>query len=59
MHKESHQYIDLVDVMQPDHEVEHARERSPEIIPEVVRKAFKVAQSPRSPARRTSSCPRT
>jgi acetolactate synthase I/II/III large subunit len=44
MHKESHQYIDIVQVMQPitkwNARVNHAR-----IIPEVVRKAFKVAES--------------
>src|SRR3712207_6287016 len=44
MHKESHQYIDLVDVMRPLTKW-NARISSPEIIPEVVRKAFKVAES--------------
>ena len=44
MHKESHQYIDLVDVMRPITKW-NARVTSPEIIPEVVRKAFKVAES--------------
>jgi acetolactate synthase I/II/III large subunit len=44
MHKESHQYIDLVDVMRPLTKW-NARVSSPEIIPEVVRKAFKVAES--------------
>jgi acetolactate synthase-1/2/3 large subunit len=44
MHKESHQYIDLPQVMQPITKW-NARVASPEIIPEVVRKAFKVAES--------------
>jgi acetolactate synthase-1/2/3 large subunit len=44
MHKESHQFIDLVDVMRPITKW-NARVTSPEIIPEVVRKAFKVAES--------------
>jgi acetolactate synthase-1/2/3 large subunit len=44
MHKESHQYIDLVAVMRPVVKW-NARVSSPRIIPEVVRKAFKVAES--------------
>jgi acetolactate synthase-1/2/3 large subunit len=44
MHKESHQYIDLVEVMRPITKW-NARVTSPEIVPEVVRKAFKVAES--------------
>jgi acetolactate synthase I/II/III large subunit len=44
MHKESHQYIDLVRVMQPITKW-NARLNTAEIIPEVVRKAFKVAES--------------
>ena len=44
MHKESHQYIDLVEIMRPITKW-NARLTSPEIIPEVVRKAFKVAES--------------
>ncbi len=44
MHKESHQYIDLVSILRPvtkwNASVTNAR-----IVPEVVRKAFKVAQS--------------
>ena len=44
MHKESHQYIDIVEVMRPITKW-NARLNSPEIIPEVVRKAFKVAES--------------
>src|SRR5947209_10161469 len=44
MHKESHQYIDLVEVMRPVTKW-NARVTSPEIVPEVVRKAFKVAES--------------
>src|SRR5438067_11851379 len=39
MHKESHQYIDLVEMMRPITKW-NARVSSPEIIPEVVRKAF-------------------
>jgi acetolactate synthase I/II/III large subunit len=44
MHKESHQYLDLVEMMRPITKW-NARVTSPEIIPEVVRKAFKVAES--------------
>ncbi|HKP90119.1 MAG TPA: acetolactate synthase large subunit [Thermoleophilaceae bacterium] len=44
MHKESHQYIDIVRVMQPITKW-NARVAEPAIIPEVVRKAFKVAES--------------
>src|SRR5881296_2585802 len=44
MHKESHQYIDLVEVMRPITKW-NARVTAPEVIPEVVRKAFKVAES--------------
>src|SRR3712207_8176955 len=44
MHKESHQYIDVVRMMQPITKW-NARLTHPEIIPEVVRKAFKVAES--------------
>ncbi len=44
MHKESHQYIDLVQIMAPITKW-NARVGVPEIIPEVVRKAFKVAES--------------
>ena len=44
MHKESHQYIDLIELFKPITKW-NARVTSPEIIPEVVRKAFKVAES--------------
>src|ERR671937_229228 len=44
MHKESHQYIDLPRVMQPITKW-NARVADANIIPEVVRKAFKVAES--------------
>jgi acetolactate synthase-1/2/3 large subunit len=44
MHKESHQYIDLVGMLRPITKW-NARVSAPEIIPEVVRKAFKVAES--------------
>src|SRR4029079_12905266 len=43
MHKESHQYIDLPRVMRPITKW-NARGQDAEIIPEVVRKAFKVAE---------------
>ncbi len=43
-HKESHQYVNLVEVMRPITKW-NARVSSPEIIPEVVRKAFKVAET--------------
>jgi acetolactate synthase I/II/III large subunit len=44
MHKESHQYIDLLGILRPIVKW-NARVSSPEIIPEVVRKAFAVAES--------------
>src|SRR5215212_1171560 len=43
MHKESHQYIDILSVLRPITKW-NARLNNPRIIPEVVRKAFKVAQ---------------
>ena len=43
MHKESHQYIDIVSMFKPVTKW-NARLSNPRIIPEVVRKAFKVAQ---------------
>jgi hypothetical protein len=39
MHKESHQYIDLIGILRPIVKW-NARVSSPEIVPEVVRKAF-------------------
>jgi acetolactate synthase-1/2/3 large subunit len=44
MHKESHQYIDLVQVMRPITKW-NTRLQDANIIPEAVRKAFKVAES--------------
>src|SRR3712207_455893 len=44
MHKESHQYLDLVSIMKPVTKW-NARVTNPRIVPEVVRKAFKVAQA--------------
>ena len=44
MHKESHQYIDLIAILRPVVKW-NARVSSPEIVPEVVRKAFKLAES--------------
>src|SRR5919106_6356002 len=44
MHKESHQYIDLVSIMRPVTKW-NARLADPAIVPEVVRKAFKVAET--------------
>ncbi|MCZ7534884.1 MAG: acetolactate synthase large subunit [Acidimicrobiia bacterium] len=44
MHKESHQYIDVVSVLRPVTKW-NARVGDPAIIPEAVRKAFKVAES--------------
>lgn len=43
MHKESHQYIDVIGLMRPITKW-NARVGEPSIIPEVVRKAFKVAE---------------
>src|SRR5919197_5183459 len=43
MHKESHQYIDVVDMLRPLTKF-NARLNASAVIPEVVRKAFKVAQ---------------
>lgn len=44
MHKESHQHLDVVDVMRPLTKW-NARVAKPQIVPEVVRKAFRVAES--------------
>jgi len=44
MHKESHQFIDLVELFRPITKW-NARVTSPDIVPEVVRKAFKLAES--------------
>src|SRR5438067_12234784 len=44
MHKESHQYLDLIGILRPIVKW-NARVTSPEIVPEVVRKAFKLAES--------------
>jgi acetolactate synthase I/II/III large subunit len=44
MHKESHQYIDIVSMFKPITKW-NARLQSPRMIPEAVRKAFKVAQA--------------
>lgn len=44
MHKESHQYIDVVNMMKPITKW-NAQLTDPAIIPEVVRKAFKLAES--------------
>ncbi len=44
MHKESHQYLDCVSLFKPVTKW-NARLSNPRIIPEVVRKAFKVAQA--------------
>lgn len=44
MHKESHQYIDVLALMRPITKW-NARVSDPAIIPEVIRKAFKVAES--------------
>jgi acetolactate synthase-1/2/3 large subunit len=44
MHKESHQYVDLVQILRPVVKW-NARVSSPEIVPEVVRKAFKLAET--------------
>jgi len=49
LHKESHQVLDLVNLFQPI--TKYASQiLNPEIIPEVVRKAFKIAQSPKQGA---------
>ncbi len=44
MHKESHQHLDVLEIMRPITKW-NARVSDPAIIPEVVRKAFKVAES--------------
>jgi acetolactate synthase-1/2/3 large subunit len=44
MHKKSHQYLDIVAMMAPITKW-NARVNAPDIVPEVVRKAFKVAES--------------
>jgi acetolactate synthase-1/2/3 large subunit len=43
MHKESHQFVDLAEVLRPITKW-NARIADPDVIPEVVRKAFKVAE---------------
>ena len=43
LHKESHQVVDLVRLFEPISKYS-AQVRAPEIVPEIVRKAFKVAQ---------------
>ncbi len=44
MHKESHQYLDLVQIFAPI--TKYATQiREPDVIPEVIRKAFKVAEN--------------
>jgi acetolactate synthase-1/2/3 large subunit len=47
MHKESHQHLDVLGMMKPITKW-NARLNDPAIIPEVVRKAFKVAESEKS-----------
>ncbi len=49
MHKESHQVLDLVDIFRPITKYA-SRILAPNIIPEVVRKAFKVAQTEKAGA---------
>ena len=44
LHKESHQILDLVDLFRPITKYT-AQIREPQIVPEIVRKAFKVAQT--------------
>ncbi|MGB5767848.1 MAG: acetolactate synthase large subunit [Arenicellales bacterium] len=44
LHKESHQILDLVNLFEPISKYS-TQAREPEIIPEIVRKAFKVAQA--------------
>jgi len=44
MHKESHQHLDLVEMFQPISKYS-VQIRQPDIIPEIVRKAFKVAET--------------
>ena len=44
MHKESHQILDLVNLFEPITKYS-AEIRAPEVIPEIVRKAFKVAEA--------------
>ena len=44
MHKESHQFLDVLEIMRPITKW-NARVGDPSIIPEVVRKAFKVAEA--------------
>src|ERR687886_1481546 len=46
MHKESHQHIDVVSMFKPVTKW-NTRLNAPAVIPEVVRKAFKVAQEPK------------
>ena len=57
LHKESHQIVDLVNLFAPISKYATSV-REPEVIPEVVRKAFKEATLEK-PGRASSSCPRT
>ncbi|MBI4715622.1 MAG: acetolactate synthase large subunit, partial [Nitrospirae bacterium] len=49
MHKESHQYLDLVDLFKPITKW-NAQVKTPDTAPEIVRKAFKVAQTEKTGA---------
>ena len=44
LHKESHQILDLVNLFEPISKYS-TQAREPEIIPEIIRKAFKVSQT--------------
>jgi len=44
IHRESHQYIDILELFDPITKW-NARVESPEVVPEIVRKAFKVAEA--------------
>ena len=58
MHKESHQYIDVVSMLRPVTKF-NARLNSARVIPEVGAQGVQGRRRRRSRARRTSSCPRT
>jgi acetolactate synthase-1/2/3 large subunit len=56
VHKETHQYIDVVEMLRPITKW-NATVGDPRVVPETVRK--RSPWPPPKPARRTSSCPRT
>ena len=57
MHKESHQHLDLVKLFEPITKYSGADSRARVIIPEIVRKAFKTAETEKPGVSASSSFP--